>query len=236
LFASALVALAGSASAALVISTTTQSGAFAVSSTDLLQTSAVTGGNSSVNNALTINGGENGVGAVGEDGTGGGQFANLTNGTFPLTPDGRAGGYVISGGTLTYNFDTSLAANSLGYNISNIGVFAGWSNNGRNDIYVTVSYATVADPTTFLTLGSTQDYGNGWSDAANNLSVVYSDSLGGSILTGIKSVRFDFGTGQQENGGSGYKELDITGTAIPEPSAALLGGLGALALLRRRRA
>jgi hypothetical protein len=31
-------------------------------------------------------------------------------------------------------------------------------------------------------------------------------------------------------------EIDILGTAIPEPSsAALLGGLGMLALLRRRR-
>jgi uncharacterized protein (TIGR03382 family) len=30
--------------------------------------------------------------------------------------------------------------------------------------------------------------------------------------------------------------VDVTFTAVPEPSTALLGGLGVLALLRRRRA
>jgi MYXO-CTERM domain-containing protein len=31
------------------------------------------------------------------------------------------------------------------------------------------------------------------------------------------------------------ENFSITGTAVPEPSAALLGGLGLLALFRRRR-
>jgi len=33
----------------------------------------------------------------------------------------------------------------------------------------------------------------------------------------------------------GLSEVQFTGTAVPEPNAALLGGLGVLALLRRRR-
>ncbi|HSP42161.1 MAG TPA: hypothetical protein VLO11_04780 [Luteolibacter sp.] len=46
------------------------------------------------------------------------------------------------------------------------------------------------------------------------------------------NVYFGFGTGQSP---VRFDNISITGTAIPEPRAALLGGLGLLALLRRRR-
>ena len=52
-----------------------------------------------------------------------------------------------------------------------------------------------------------------------------------TLASGITGLRFNF-LGQQ-NGYVGYKEIDVQ--VIPEPSAALIGGLGMLALLRRRR-
>jgi hypothetical protein len=59
------------------------------------------------------------------------------------------------------------------------------------------------------------------------------------IASGIDGVRFDFtntATGSI-SGWTWYRELDVIGTAIPvpEPSAAALLGLGALAWVRRRR-
>lgn len=55
-------------------------------------------------------------------------------------------------------------------------------------------------------------------------------------VTGLDSgqyVRLDL---MNANSWIMLSEVDFNGTAIPEPSAALLGGLGLLALLRRRRA
>lgn len=47
-----------------------------------------------------------------------------------------------------------------------------------------------------------------------------------------EEVYFGFGTGDAP---VRFDNISITGTAIPEPSVALLGGLGLLALMRRRR-
>jgi len=52
------------------------------------------------------------------------------------------------------------------------------------------------------------------------------------------SVYFAFGTAPASGSiapDSYFDNINITGTAIPEPSAALLGAIGFLALLRRRR-
>jgi PEP-CTERM motif len=225
LFASAFLALAGSAGAAVIVTGSANDTGFTVSNSDLLQTQ-MTGGNSSVDDLLTINTGENGVIA--------GTVGKLTDGEYLTDPDGRAGGLVISGGTITFNLNTSV--NTLGYSIDNISVFSGWSNVGREGINVQVFYATVAAPASFVSLGS-YTAGFGWASDGIYKSVAYTDNASPFYLAeGVKSIRFDF-SGGQENGGSGYKELDVTGIAtVPEPSAALLGGLGMLGLLRRRRA
>jgi hypothetical protein len=60
------------------------------------------------------------------------------------------------------------------------------------------------------------------------------DNGSAALATGVAAIRISFVNVQ--NGAIGMSEIDILGTAIPEPSsAALLGGLGMLALLRRRR-
>jgi hypothetical protein len=59
----------------------------------------------------------------------------------------------------------------------------------------------------------------------------------GSDITGIDGIRLTLAqalTGPGETAG-GFDEVAFS-NAIPEPSSALLGGLGLLALLRRRRA
>ena len=63
-------------------------------------------------------------------------------------------------------------------------------------------------------------------------------SVSGLSLGGIKGIRINGYNGQQSQS---FDNLVIATTmaevgAIPEPGTALLGGLGMLALLRRRRA
>lgn len=84
--------------------------------------------------------------------------------------------------------------------------------------------------------------GNG-SGTANNFTTV-TDTLTLSGLTGLTDTSVTFtlidttdSNNNTTNFFSYFDDITITGTAspIPEPSAALLGGLGLLALLRRRR-
>ncbi|HSP41320.1 MAG TPA: hypothetical protein VLO11_00475 [Luteolibacter sp.] len=56
----------------------------------------------------------------------------------------------------------------------------------------------------------------------------------GGSMTSFEDVRF-FMTAPSGSGNDGFLD-SVSVTVIPEPSAALLGGLGMLALLRRRRA
>jgi hypothetical protein len=229
LFASALAALAGSAGAAITVTGAGNSTGFAVSSTDLLQTQL-----SSTTNNLTINSGENGHTGSGY-GNDVGTVGNLTDGLFQMfnddniTSNGARKSYAISGGNITYNLDTTT--NTQGYDISLIGIYTGWQNGGRDGINVQVFYSTVSNPMTFVSLTTATQNG-----AGQYQSGVITETVSPNLLaTGVKSIRFDFSS-TQENGASGYKELDVIGTAtIPEPSVALLGGLGMLALLRRRR-
>jgi hypothetical protein len=253
-FAGALLVIGGAASmahAAVTIDytkngTVENTGGFTVSSTDLL--ASVPFGN--ITDALNVNTGElgwttsNGPFLGGDNATveslRDGIFNSTTSNTFGSNlVQGSTGSLPLAGGTITYTFDTGV--NTFGYSISEVGIYTGWVNGNRSNINVTVSYATVSDPSTFVTLGN----------ASTTTSDEISDSQPGErfaralmtedslpfLATNVKSIRFDFGSGIQENGGGGYKELDVLGVAsIPEPSAAFLGGLGVLALLRRRRA
>ena len=218
LAAVALSALAGNSQAAVIVSGSGNNTGFAVSASDLLQTQLV-----STTDNITLNVGENNAWS------GGATVGNLTDGLFPTSPDSSTGSLCISGGDVTYTLDTSV--NTLGYDLSNIGIFSGWNDDGRDGINVTVSYATVSAPMTFVNITTaTQDDGATKFENAN-----ITEGVSPFVLaTGVKSIRFTFNS--PENGGAGYKELDVIGVAtVPEPSAALLGGLGMLALLRRRR-
>jgi hypothetical protein len=218
LAALALASFTGVSHAAVVISGSGNNTGFTVSGIDLLQTQL-----SSTSNNITINTGEN------NQWSGGATVASLTDGSFPTSPNSSTGSLTITGGNVVYTLDTSV--NTYGYDLTSIGIFSGWNDDGRDGINVTVSYATVAAPLTFVNITTaTQDNGSARFENAN-----ITENVSPNVLaTGVKAIRFTFNS--QENGAVGYKELDVIGVAtIPEPSAALLGGLGLLALLRRRR-
>jgi hypothetical protein len=214
----ALVSFAGISQAAVVVSGSGNNSGFAVSNSDLLQAQL-----SSTTSSITLNVGENNAWS------GGATVANLTDGLFPTSPNSSTGSLAISGGNVVYELNTTV--NTFGYDISSIGIFSGWNDDGRDGINVTVSYATVAAPLTFVDIAiATQDDGSARFENANINETVSPNVL----ASGVKSIRFTFNS--PENAGVGYKELDVIGVAtVPEPSTALLGGLGILALMRRRR-
>jgi len=62
-----------------------------------------------------------------------------------------------------------------------------------------------------------------------------SKSITVNNVTGATAIRIGFWQGDILDKAAGLDNVAVSVTAIPEPSAALLGGLGMLALLRRRR-
>lgn len=96
-----------------------------------------------------------------------------------------------------------------------------YSNDGVNfstfaQISVPANAATVTAPTFFSDTVTTA--GDGFAFSANSVFRIVGDNDGG-------------GNGAPFN----IDDFSVTSNAIPEPSTALLGGLGVLALLRRRR-
>jgi len=221
LAAVALAALAGTSQAAVTVSGTANNTGFTVNvTTPLTIVNADISYNTGENNAVP--GGPN-YWPVLDDGSFGG--ADQTGATV-INGDANANG-------LLYKFTAGAAT------IGSISVYSGWANNGRIEqhysVYTTTDVSVTGSSTwTFL---ATVDNRAGAPTAFttgndNSLRTTIFDNASATLASGITGLRFNFSGGQQ-NGGVGYKEIDVQ--IVPEPSAALLGGLGMLALLRRRR-
>jgi hypothetical protein len=229
LAALALAALAGNSQAAVTFSGTAQSTAFTVDSTTALTI---------VNADIAYNTGENN--AV----PGGPNF-------WPVLDDGSFGGTGLTGATVILGDATG---NGLLYKltdgaatIGSISVYSGWANAGRSEQHYSVYYTTDTTVngssawTLLTTVGGAGSNGSTafTTDTNNQLKVTIFDDSSSTLMAGVTGLRFNFGGanlvggGGQQNNGAGYKEIDVQ--VIPEPRAALLGGLGLLALLRRRR-
>jgi len=85
------------------------------------------------------------------------------------------------------------------------------------------------------TVTSGLDRGNGWSIFNTASGQSFSTDQLTAPLTDFVLAGFDTTPFRTTSGGDGVNQGIFSITAIPEPSAALLGGFGALALLRRRR-
>jgi hypothetical protein len=222
--AAVLTVLTASAQAAILQNNTYISGsnetALAVSSTDLVNQGQPT--------FLT----ETSVGFTPFSCCGGTASTSYLNDGSAGTNSTSAGTAFDLDGTWTTTYALNLSTNTMGYDITGVNSFTGWPDS-RTDQKYELLYSTVAAPSTFLSLGTFSFLPNGGGSAEISLT----DSTG-VIATHVAAVQFSI---QSPASGSEsvYRELDVIGRAsVPEPSSialGLIGGLGLLVMLRRRR-
>ena len=170
-----------------------------------------------------------------EEGAGG--TAVLTNGTFGTISGGNPGNnslFATAGTGEQVTYSLNLAASPGGYNITGIDTYGGWNDSGRDQQLYTVAYSTVANPGTFTDITSVNF--NPPDTSNPSASRVQITDTTGTLATGVAAIRFTFDQpAAPENGYTGYTELDVFGTPVPEPTALGLAALGGAGLLARRR-
>jgi len=142
-------------------------------------------------------------------GTGNLNFATGSTLSYELNSTGLNGDLLASSGLLDIASGTTLSLFDLAAGTLSAGsklTLISYFGGWTSGELFTYAAATLADDTTF-TLG------------ANEWLFNYNDSTGGSNFS------------SEQNGATSF----VTMTVIPEPAAVLLGGLGLLTLLRRRR-
>ena len=218
LFLAGWLALAGSARATLVITTTNETGALPFTPTWVPAPDSLIAG-------LAPNLAE---GNFSEEINGRNVDTLTANESLTITSVGNpttcSANYVTcgngygAGSTIVY----TLPAAVLGYNLTNITVDSGWQDNGRDAQAYTVSYSTVASPTVFTVLTAVNYNPSVPGEIASANQVVIADSAGGLIASNVAAIQFDFTTPGSENGYCGYGAIAVEGTAATNISGQLI--------------
>jgi len=158
-----------------------------------------------------------------------GDSLTLDTGGSPLTTSsnyvtcGNGGG---AGTTLIYPL-TNASPN--GFNLTNITVYGGWRDAGRDQQAFTVHYSTVASPAAFIVLGPV-NYNP--ANPANAHCVTRSTFVpaGGYLATNVAALKFDFNSPASENGWCGYSEILVFGVpGVPPAAPTTLAASGPMA-------
>jgi len=118
-----------------------------------------------------------------------------------------------AGASLVY----TLAGSTNGYTLTNITVYGGWANNGRDQQAYTVYYSTVAAPTNFILL-TVVNYNPSIPSGIQSATCVTLTSPDGVLAVNVAEVKFDFTSPASENGYCGYAGINVFGTASLAPA------------------
>jgi hypothetical protein len=124
----------------------------------------------------------------------------------------------VAGSSVTY----ILPGATNGYTLTNITVYGGWQDNGRDQQAYTVYYSTAAEPANFLYF-ATVNYNP--SGVPNNTPSATRVTLaptvpGGVLADNVSAVKFNFTTPPSENGSCGYAQIAIFGVPSLSPAQA----------------
>jgi len=158
--------------------------------------------------------------------TAGGNFTQEGSGGTPVLTDGTIGtsGNVsffatcgTSGGaSLVYTLTNSLN----GSDVTNIIVYTGWGDGGRDGQYYTVSYSTVSAPTTYIPITTVYYNPQGTVGASAN-RVTITGAPGTPLGTSVGTIKFDFSSPPAasvfDNAYSGYSEIIVQGQNSAAP-------------------
>ncbi|MES2657608.1 MAG: DUF642 domain-containing protein [Verrucomicrobiota bacterium] len=112
-----------------------------------------------------------------------------------------------AGQSVTY----SLGSAAGGYDLTNVVVHGSWPDAGRDQQAYTVSYATAADPATFLPL-AVVNYNPANPTAVQSATrATLRSASAAPLASGVASLRFDFTTPVPENAWCGYTEIAVYG-------------------------
>ncbi|HTI98922.1 MAG TPA: immunoglobulin domain-containing protein [Dongiaceae bacterium] len=138
----------------------------------------------------------------------------LTDGALNLWGGGVAGLATLGSGAGGHSITYTLTGSAGGYDITSIVSYAGWADGGRDQQAYTVSYSTVADPATFITIGSA-NYNPDLPGAVPSADrVTISSASATPLASGAGMITFNFLTPAGENGYSGYAEFQVFGTPV----------------------
>ncbi|EEF61585.1 glycoside hydrolase family 78 protein [Pedosphaera parvula] len=105
----------------------------------------------------------------------------------------------------------SLTNSASGYDLTNITVYGGWADNGRDQQAYTISYSTVMAPTNFISL-AVVNYNPQIASGIQSATRVVVTSSTGVLATNVAAVKFNFTTPGSENGYCGYAGITMFGT------------------------
>lgn len=111
-----------------------------------------------------------------------------------------------AGASMTY----TLPVSTYGYNLTNITVYGGWADDGRNEQKYQVLYSTVGSSGPWISIG-TFDYNPSFSDSVPNATRVILVPLSGALAQNVVAVQVNFNMSSKNNW-NGYSEITVGGT------------------------
>jgi hypothetical protein len=119
------------------------------------------------------------------------------------------------------------------YNLSSIVIYGGWNDAGRDAQHYDILTSTNGSTFTPLSTIDVNPGVQGTDTTPVSNRVAFSENALPNLATGVTHLRVNFLA--VENGYTGYSEIDVIGTRIPEPAAVTLLCAGILSLIALRQ-